>query len=604
MNKEDLIKLKQQLKGLTEIEEQERNLYLKGLLEGKIQGPLTGMPSIDKPWLKYYKDEEIIAKMPKMSMYRYLYENNKDYQENVALSYYGKKITFKELFENIEKTAKALKALGVKENEAISISLPNIPETIYFLYAVSKIGAIANMIDPRASKEDIKNYIKEAKANKFITLPGCYDNIKDLDLNKIITVSPSESLPLFIKLLYKTKNKEQTNWKEFINNGIKYTKETEVNYYENRPVLIEHTGGTTGKPKSVLLSNDNLNSVAFQSTMTTNNLQKDQTWLGFIPSFIANGAGIGLHLPLTVGMETILVPSFDPEKFDELICKYNPNHMVISPTHWEPILKSKKMKNKDLSYMIAPSVGGDSMNTVLENNVNQFLKEHNCKYNVVKGYGMTEVTGGVAGATTYNNQVGSTGIPFVKQTISIFKPGTDEELGYNQDGEICISGPNTMLGYIDNEEATKGILKEHNDGKIWVHTGDIGYMTEDGNIFLKDRIKRIIIRHDGFKIFPSFIEETLLLHNAVLNCKVVAVDDEEHTQGQLPKAFIVLKDEYKNNEEQIKNELMELCLAKLPKYSQPVDYAIKDKLPLTKIDKIDYRKLQEEENTSKTLIKK
>lgn len=621
MNKEALIKLKEELGKLSYLEQEQRDLYLRQLSIGEVQGPPTGYPSIDKPWLKYYTEEQIKTKVPKMSVYRYLYEQNKDYLGRTALSYFGKKITFGELFAKIEDTAKALKNIGVKENEIVTISMPNTPEAVYLFYAISKIGAIANMVDPRTSAEGIQKYIEEAGSDKIIIVDSYYNKVKPLTelgiAKKVIAVSPAESLPYGLNLGYKAKEFVQSlkdpskknvydehsqTWKDFISSGKNYDRETEVEYKENRPVVIEHTGGTTGVPKGVLLSNENINSVALQSVLTGIDMKREHNWLDIMPTFIAYGVGMGLHLPLTIGMETILIPQFDAKKFDELIYKYKPVHMVGVPSYWDTIIKSKKLANQDLSFIIAPTVGGDSMNTMLEQESNTFLKEHNCSSKIVKGYGMTEVTGGVAGTVEENNEIGSVGIPFVKQTVSVFEPESEEELGYNQEGEICITGPNTMIEYFNNQDATKAILKRHADGKIWVHTGDIGYITENGSIFVVDRLKRMMIRYDGFKVFPSLIEKVISSHYAVESCKVVSIADSDHRQGRLPKAHIVLKDEFKPYESKIKLEIELLCSEQLPEYCQPSSYKFRKELPLTSIGKVDYRALEAEDANIKNLI--
>lgn len=608
MNKEELIKLKQEL----------RDLHLRQILTGEIQGPITGHASIDKPWLKFYTKEQIKTNMPKMTAYQYLYQKNNKYLGRTALSYFGRKISFDELFCKIEETSKALKSIGVKENDIITISMPNTPEAVYLFYAISKIGAIANMVDPRTSAEGIHKYIDEVKSDKVIVIDSYYNKVKPQSTNgtikQIIAVSPSESLPLGLNFAYKAKeyidslrdsskkivlDEHTMTWKKFISNGKNYQGKTEADYIPNRPVVIEHTGGTTGKPKGVVLSNENINAVALQSVLTGIDMQREHNWLDIMPTFIAYGVGMGLHLPLTIGMETILIPQFDPKKFDELLIKYKPIHMVGVPSYWGTIINSKKLAKKDLSYIIAPTVGGDAMDITLEKQSNKFLKEHNCKSKIVKGYGMTEVTGGVSGTVDNNNEIGSVGIPFVKTTISIFEPGTENELGYNDDGEVCITGPNTMLGYFENQEATDEIIKRHSDGKLWVHTGDIGHINENGSLFIVDRIKRMMIRYDGFKIFPSIIENVIGSHKAVEACKVVAIADSEHSQGKLPKAHIVLKDGFKPYQEQILLELQLLCAEKLPEYAQPVDYKFRDSLPLTSIGKIDYLTLEAEDSNIK-----
>lgn len=558
-NIEQLKEYRKKLSMLSEEEKKLRDLYLKKISEGSLQGTMTGFPSLDKPWLKYYTSEQINVNLPKTSVYKYLYNQNRKFLGRSALNYYGRKVSFFELFNKIEETAKALKQIGVKENEIVTISMPNTPEAVYLFYAISKIGAIANMVDPRTSSEGIKKYIEEVESKKVIVVDSYYNKVNNLtetgQIDQIIVVSPAESLPIGLKLGYKTKefieslkdkskdneyNEKTMIWNDFITNGANYSLNTEVEFISNRPLVIEHTGGTTGQPKGVILSNENINAVAVQSVLTGIDMQREHNWLDIMPTFIAYGVGMGLHLPLTIGMETILIPQFDPKKFDILIDKYKPIHMVGVPSYWGTIINSKKLSKKDLSYIIAPTVGGDTMDTTLEKESNKFLKEHNCSSKITKGYGMTEVTGGVAGTVDANNEIGSVGIPFVQTNISIFEPETETELGYGQDGEICISGPNTMLGYYNNEQATNQVLKIHSDGRIWVHTGDIGHITQNGNIYVVDRLKRMIIRFDGFKIFPSIIENVLCTHYAVETCKVVSIPDINHSQGKLPKAHVVL----------------------------------------------------------------
>lgn len=596
----------------------ERDLHLRKLLKGEIQGPLTGKPSIDKPWLKYYENAAIKSTLEEMTVYNYLYECNKNYMDRIALSYFGRKITFKELFHNIDTVAESFLDYGIRKGDIVTISMPNTPEAVYMFYALSKIGAVSNMVDPRTSSEGILEYIKEAKSNLLITIDVAlpkFKNVKnETKVKNIISVSPADSLPFGLQLGYKAKQFienfskkenstiENTPWKEFIKEGKKrlnrlgeYTKP--LNYDKNAPVVIVHTGGTTGIPKGVMLSNHNINSVAFQSVLTGIDMKRNHNWLDIMPPFIAYGVGMGLHLPLTIGMETILIPQFDPKKFDELLLKHKPIHMVGVPSYWGTIINSKKMKYQDLSYMIAPTVGGDAMDTTLEKEANLFLKNHGCDYSIVKGYGMTEVSGGVAGTMEENNEIGSVGVPFIKSTISIFKPDSENELSYNELGEVCITGPNVMLGYFENEEASKKIMKKHSDGTTWIHSGDIGYMTEDGNIYIVDRIKRMIIRYDGFKIFPSLIEKAILEHPKVDTCRVVGMSDTNHSQGKLPCAFIKIKEEYYNqNLNELERELSILCASKLPEYAQPMAYRFKESFPLTPIGKIDVLTLEKEIN--------
>ncbi len=574
----------------------------------QIEKKLTGYPSIDKPWLKYYTEKAINATLPECTIYEYLWENNKDYLDDVALNYFDRKITYGEMFENIEKAAKAFSATGLKQGDIIVMATITTPETVYALYALNHLGAIANMVDPRTSVEGIKKYITEVNAEYVLTIDVAYPKIEKAiigtDVKQIIVTSPADSLPqpkkFFFNLSNKFKNsvsvinKMSLRWEDFVAKGENAIPNY-ISYKKNTCCVIVHTGGTTGMPKAVMLSNDNLNNSAYQCYISGIDFQRKQTWLNIMPPFIAYGVSNSLHLPLLYGMETILIPSFDPAKFADLLNKYKPNHMVGAPSHYDNIIHSPKMNGKDLSYIIAPTVGGDTMRSELEVETNDFFAKHNCSYQVTKGYGMTEVCAAVCICVSNKcNAIGTVGIPCTHTVISIFDIETGKELPYGEQGEICITGPNTMLGYYNNQAATEDIIKQHEDNLIWVHSGDIGYMTEDGFLYVVGRMKRMIVRYDGFKVFPTFIENVIAKHNAVSACCVVGMPDKKHSQGDLPAAHVVLKTEYVGKEQEIKKELSKLCKNKLPEYAQPVTYKFRDVLPLTTIGKVDYRLLEKE----------
>lgn len=612
MNKEDLIELKEKLSKLSEEEQKQRDLHLKKMANSEIQGPPVGYSSIDKAWLKYYDDDSIVADVPKCTIYEYIKNtskwvnnNQQDLNKKVAFNYFGRKISYNELYENVENISNQLLDYGIKEGDIVSIAMPSFPETIYLFYALSNIGAVANMIDPRTSDEGIENYVKEVGSKLLFIVDVAKDKVKNIkettDVEDVVTISASDSLPQPLKALYNLKNNQKLDsekfisWKTFTN---KYSTKDQKkpDYKEGRTVAIVHTGGTTGNPKGVKLTNENLNAASIQCVNAGYDFQAWHNWLNIMPPFIAYGIGNGLHLPLACGMEVILIPAFNPAEFDKLLIKYKPNHMVGVPSHYGDLMKSKKLDKQDLSFVIAPVVGGDKMDEELEQQVNEYLEKHNCDYKIVKGYGLTEVNAAVAACTSNeNNKIGSVGIPFPNTNIAIFEPDTEEELSYGKTGEVCISGPNTMLGYYDNEEATKQMIKVHSDGTKWVHSGDLGYMDKDGNLFIIDRIKRMIVRPDGFKIFPSLIEDVI---NAIPNVKiskVVGVRDIDFVQGKVPKAHIVLE----NNDVDLeleKAKIMKVCMSKLPEYCSLAEIEFHDQLPLTPIGKIDYKKLEDEDS--------
>ncbi len=341
------------------------------------QTELTGYPSIDKPWLKYYSEEAINAPLPQCTVYEYLWEKNKDYLGDLALRYFDKEITFGTLFKNIDLAANAFMAIGVNPNDIITVCAVSIPETIYSFYGLNKIGAISNMVDPRTSVEGIRQYIEEVNSNVVmcinVVLPKIIEAVKGTNVNLIIVISPADSLPRPKKMLYKMLKAPKAakcelilKWSDFIKCG-KDSNAKSVEYKPNACCIIVHTGGTTGTPKGVMLTNDNFNCSSFQMSHYDLGLKRGRSWLNIMPPFIAYGLGNSLHNPLICGMKVILIPQFDPKKIDALLLKHKPNHMVGVPSHYGYIINSKKLINKDLSFIIAPIVGGDNLDAEFEN---------------------------------------------------------------------------------------------------------------------------------------------------------------------------------------------------------------------------------------------
>ncbi len=487
-----------------------------------------------------------------------------------------------------------------------------IPETIYTLYALNRLGAIPNMVDPRTSVEGIKDYIEEVHSKFVVCLDPAYPKIeeavKGTTVEKIIVTSPSDSLPGMKKALYKLFKQEKHDyssqcllWKDFIKQGEGTTPKY-VPYKENTCCVIVHTGGTTGMPKGVMLTNDNMNASVVQADNSGFYLRREHKWLGVMPPFIAYGIGNGLHLPLSIGMTLILVPAFNPNEYDKLLLKYRPNHIAGVPSHYNSIMKSRRLKKADLSFIISPIVGGDGTQPEFEKKISQFLIEHNCQSTLIKGYGMTEVSAAVcATARREFNKIGSVGIPFTHSIMSVFDPDTGKELPAGEKGEICMVSPNTMLGYYSNQAATDEILRRHEDGLLWVHSGDLGYIDEYGCVFIEGRIKRMIIRYDGFKVFPPLIENVVMQSPLVKSVCAVGTQDKSQSQGQLPVVFFVPNDDIKEDTETIKQSLDKLCKAELPEYALPIDFFPVTALPLTPIGKVDYRQLEKD---AKSLLRK
>ena len=561
--------------------------------------------STAKPWLKYYDQKYIDMPLPKCSAFEYLCHQNKNHLSETALEYYGRKFTFADLFVNVKKTAAAFRALGVKKGDIITVVSVMTPEVIYAFYAVDMIGATLNLVDPRYSVEGIHEYIEEVDSRLLIclnvTYERCHKAEKRTNVERVLVISPADSLPLHLAVGYKLtnpdKNRYKSNvihWKDFIAQGKDQSMNAEP-YDPQHACVVVHTGGTTGSPKGVMLTDNNFNGIAMQFSACDTLFSKGQSLLNIMPPFIAYGFACGVHLPLTLGIKVVIIPNLDPNKLGSLIWKYKPEHMFGVPSHYQQLAVDPKLQNKDLSFIRNYAAGGDAIARGAEQTVNDFLAAHNVEFPIAKGYGMTEASSAATAAAGRNNKPGSVGLPLVSTLVSAFEPGTDTELPIGQRGELCISGPGVMKGYYNKPAETAAILRTHADGRVWVHTGDIGYLDEDGFVYLDSRIKRLIIRHDGFKVFPSMIENVVSQHPAVHQCSVVGCADKDHVQGRLPFVYLVLDPAVPAaKRKQIIKELRQLCIEELPEYVQPVGYKIIPEMPLTLAAKFDYRKLEEE----------
>jgi len=550
-----------------------------------------------RPWLKHYPEELHNASAPKNTIYGYLKETCKDRLDCIALHYYGADITYRKFISRIEECAGAFVAIGVKRGDMVSMVSVSTPEALIAMYALNKIGASLNSIDPRMDTESIKRMIKESNSDVLIALDIAFPKIKaimgDIDQRQIIVQSTWISLPPVKKLLMKAKCKckipySETviSWQSFIENGEGVYVE-EAPYVGDATVAVTYTGGTTGFPKGVMLTNDSMNSVAYNFIHCGLVYEKGQRFLGIMPIFSSYGMVCGLHMPLNLGLELVLIPGFVPATIGKLVKKYKPEHMISTPAFYEILMQSKEVKNMDLSFLLTLGSGGDSMNAGLEAKLERFMKDHNIRYPLAQGYGMSEVSAPASFCVNDRYKKGSVGIPCVTTLIGIFDPDTGDELGYGERGEICISGPSMMKGYFNRTEETDIVMRRHCDGRVWVHSGDIGYMDEDGFLFVEGRIKRMITRFDGHKVFPINIESLVSEHQAVRNCVAIGINDRDHIQGQYPMVLVELAEG--SDSDKICREIFDICNARLEERGKPVAVISVDSVGLTGFGKNDYR---------------
>lgn len=603
MKSEDLTKLKEKISQLSSEEKKLRDLYLRDISLGNICGPITGYASIDKPWLKYYEKIGITKEIPKVKAYDLIHNKYANNKELISLNYFGKKITYYEMFNNIEMVAKSLKKIGVQKGDIVLMALPTIPEMVYVFYALNRIGAIVDTVDPRIKSDRYKQIISETNAKYLFAIDMCYPTIssllKEVDLSKVILTSATTSLPLPIKMLSLLKNKNRykitdnkiIEWSDFIKLGQNYLGEVDCKYSADMPVVIVHTGGTTGEPKGVILTNENFNTMAVTQEISGFNSQEKDKFLTFLPPFIAYCLVNAIHDPLYLGFENILIPKFDASDFPNLMYKYKPNHVLAGPILWDYFIKNKKIQKEDLSYLKSPISGGDVLNIELEREINNFFKQHNCNIPIASGYGLTEVSAAAIYSKSTAYKEGFVGIPYVKNNVSVFVPGTKEELPYNQEGEICISTKTLMKEYFNNRSATANIIKKLADGERWIYTGDLGIIDHDGSIKVSGRIKRLIVRN-GNKIFPSDVENIILQNQLINRVSVVSMPSSE--ERNVPVAYLTIKPTGMGFENDIVDNIELAIRNKLPDFNVPVKYIFKLELPLTNINKIDFKKLEQE----------
>ena len=554
---------------------------------------------ISTPWKKYYTDIEFEINLPNISLYEQIKRCSERFDEEYAYEYFGKKVGYQKFLKKIDRAALAFKRLKVNKGDVVSICLPNVPEALIAFYALNKLGAVASMIHPLSAEEEIKTTLMETKSKYLIVLDSLYPkikkSIKSTYVNKVIFVSASYSMPLPLKIGYRItqfgKNrhpitKYYINWKMFNKLSIKVKKDFQK-FGKNQPCVILHSGGTSGKPKNVVLQNRAFLLLTEQPRRSLQRLNAGDSCLTIMPNFHGFGLGVCMHGMITNGIRSILVPQFDSKKFDVLLNKTKPNFIVGVPTLYEALINSKNISNLDLSYVKYVISGGDSLSGSLEDEVNLYLESHGANAKITQGYGLTEALSVVTLCSDERSKKGSIGIPLAGSDVKIINPSTRKTVKYGEDGEICVHSKALMMGYLNNEKETNESLQIHDDGHIWLHTGDLGSMDKDGFVFYKGRAKRMIIT-SGYNVYPSHIEEVIESHPAVLQCTVVGVPHPY--KKEVPKAFIVLKEGFHGFG--VKNDIKEHCKKNLARYMMPKDFVYRKNLPKTKIGKVDFQKLK------------
>jgi long-chain acyl-CoA synthetase len=549
---------------------------------------MTGKPSIDRPWLKYYPEGADKAPIPEMTAYEYLYERNKDYLDGIALEYYGAKISYAKLFEKIDETAGAFAAQGVKDGDIVTVMMPNTPEAVYCFYALNKIGACANMLSPTFIPEHITGSIDLTETKVLVMLDKFYgmfgEVLEKTKVRKIVITSPLVSLPPTVKRIGSLKQKpvaipqgeKYMNWGKFIKVGRKQEIIPQATYKKDTPAVIVYSSGSTGASKGIVLPNESFVGLAEQYKLINNldfNNARGKRALVIVPLFFSTGINAIFNIVMCFGLTAILEPVFSYENFSRNIIEGRPNYLLGSPSYLKLLICDTKFDNSDLSFLEYVISGGELLTEETETLTNSFLTKHNSRSKTFNGWGMCEY-GPTVTTSGKADKVGSgCGKPISHIVVGAFSVDTDEELGYNQRGEIRVITPCRMLGYYKNPEATAEFFREGKDGQVWGCSGDMGYIDEVGNVFIEGRATDYIISESGSKVWLFDIESVLLADEAVQLCEAVGLEVDG---ANIPVAHLVLHQACQEPPETVIRRIHASCTTALPPEAVPRAYKLRD----------------------------
>lgn len=559
------------------------------------------------PWLKYFGDMPAHLDYPKGSMYEAVRESaiTKKKMNSVAYEFQGKKTNYKHFLNKIEVLGKAYKSIGIDEGDMVTVCMPNTPQGVDTFYALNRIGAVPAMIHPLSAVGEIAFYINSTHSKAVLVVDLFYEKVLEALKQvkhpvKVVVAHIKDELPFPLNMLYpltvKKKpaplpkdNKNVIDWSDFISGGKKVKLSDKFPKAEDTAVIL-FSGGTTGTSKGIKLTNLNMNALAAQVAANAGFTMEGLRMFSVMPLFHGFGLGVGIHTALMASGTCIIIPQFTIKTYARDVKKYKPNVIVGVPTLYEALLRSEGF-DFDLSFLRGMFCGGDSLSVELKKKVDKFLKDHNATIQVREGYGTTEcVTASCL--TPYDTyREGSIGIPLSDTYYSIVNPNNDAELPYGEEGEICICGPTVMKGYLNNAEETASTLRRHEDGNLWLHTGDLGYMDEDGFVYYKQRMKRLIIV-SGINVYPSQVENAIDAHPDVLLSCAVGIPDPY--KMHVVKAFVVLRQGVEPSDK-IKEEIIENCKKNVSRYGVPREIEFRTELPKTLVGKVAYRVLEEEE---------
>lgn len=542
---------------------------------------MTGKPSVDRPWMQYYPEALRHIQAPECTVKEYL-KMNCPGEDVAAMDFYGSQILWKTVFEQSEAVAHSLKAVGFKEGDQIPVFLASVPEFIYMLLAAEQIGASLLCRD-NTLKENVdavrKSGAKVIFVQDYLAQKELGRYLSDTYVEKVVILDACQScsrdaLPDYVRRNLDSKYPDEKahgpktmKWEKFLEFGKNYSGAVDAPIDVNRPLFRAYTSGSTGPSKQVIHSAHTMLAVIAQMNFYAGSSDFRPTWMvtALPPALVAVVVAMEL-MPLASNKLLILNPYVAVEDVDLELMRCKPNSWPIIPMFIETVMRNGRMPDDyDLSHLTAAGAGSESYNNNQLKRAQNFVDAHNCHIRFTTGYGNSEAGSNVTlPMSPYPMGNGNVGVPMILNVISIFEPGTQKEMTYNQMGEICISGPGLMLGY-DNEEATAKSLQVHEDGMTWLHTGDIGFMNEDGVLYVQTRGKAP--RYGGGDL------ATLPMENRLADADIKGIDDEffvvvpdsEHAGCFLPYLFVVLEEGY------TVDDIEEAVRECLDDYMQPVE---------------------------------
>lgn len=557
------------------------------------------------PWLPFIGDVPAHLEYFEGSMFEAVAAIAEKYPDNVAFDFMGRATTYRRMIGEVERCAKSLKTIGVREGDRVTIAMPNCPQAIFMFYAVNLIGGIANMIHPLSAEKEIEFYLNDSQSVTAVTLDQFYDKFESIRQNtkvvNIVLAQVKDELSRPVKAGYMLTAGRKIQkippdapvimWRDFMRLGKSCFYNYKVKRTGDDPAVILYSGGTTGTTKGIVLTNKNFNALGQQVIAANPMFRPGDKMLAAMPLFHGFGLGVCIHTMLSQGGRCVLVPRFTAKSYAKLITKYKCNFIAGVPTLYEALLRLPSMDGADLSCLKGVFSGGDSLSIELKKKFDKFLYDHKGVVQVREGYGTTETVTACCLTPPHMFKEGSIGLPFPDTYIKIVKPGTDEELPYGEEGEILLAGPTVMKEYMNHPEETAQTLRRHADGLTWVYTGDLGIMDDEGFIYFRGRAKRMIIS-SGYNVYPGQIENILDANESVQMSCVIGVPDPYKMQKV--KAFVKLAAGVPATNE-TRQELLAYCRRHIAKYAMPYDIEFRDDMPKTLVGKVAYRKLEEEE---------